>query len=178
MVFWPSQTVKGIYGVILFMIEYFIPLCILLYCYGRIVWMLTRRIESSLGDNDNGTRMFQLARKNTVKTFILISVCFGLGWSCSQFQFLLYNLGHPTDWTGTFFKVATLLAYGNCTINPFVYLVVYKDYQQGLKYLCFCRPRQKDNVRREFPHSRYDISVIRSNEASKGSVTDTDTYSF
>ena len=177
MVFWPSQTFQSIYGIFLFMIEYFIPLSILFYCYGRIVWMLTRRIESNLGGNAKATRMFQLAKKNTVKTFILVSICFGLGWSCSQFQFLLYNfnLGHPTDWNGTFYKVATLLAYGNCTINPFVYLLMYNDYQEGLKYLCFCgRQKTKDHVQREFPHSKSGTSITRSN----GSVADTDTCSF
>ena len=88
--------------------------------------------------------MFQLAKKNTVKTFIYVSICFGLGWSCDQFQFLLYNLVYPIDWNGTFFKVATLLAYGNCTINPFVYLLMYNDYQEGLKYLLFCRKKGKN----------------------------------
>ena len=115
-----------------------------------------------------------LGRTQLKHLYLSVSVLVLAGLAASS-QFLLYNLGHPTDWTGTFFKVFTLLAYGNCMINPFVYLVVYKDYQEGLKYLCFCRPWAKDNVRRESPHSKYDISVIRSTEASKGSVADTDT---
>ena len=123
------------------MIEYFIPLFILLYCYGRIMWMLTRRTGSDLSQKDNQTNMFQLARKNTLKTFLLIGLCFVICWSGSQFNYLLYNIGYPADWNSTFFKVITLMAFGNCMINPFVYLVKYKYFQEGLKYLCLCIPR-------------------------------------
>ena len=107
-----------------------------MYCYGRIIWMLTRRIESDLSEKDNQTKLFHIARKNTLKTFVLLSLCFVICWSCLQFNFLLYNLGFPPLWNTTFYRVAILMAFGNCMINPFVYLVKYKDFQEGLKYLC------------------------------------------
>ena len=134
--FWPSQRAKTIFGVILFTIDYFIPLLFLMYCYGRIVWMLTRRIESDLSTNDKQANMFHIARKNTLQTLVLLSLCFVICWSCLQFNFLLFNLGFPPIWNTTFYKVAILMAFGNCTINPFVYLMKYKDFQEGLKYIC------------------------------------------
>ena len=122
----------------MFTIDYFIPLLIPMYCYGRIMWMLTRRIESDLSEKDNQTKLFHIARKNTPKTLVLLSLCFIICWSCLQFNFLLYNLGFPPLWNTTFYKVVILMAFGNCMINPFVYLVKYKDFQEGLKYLCTC----------------------------------------
>ena len=92
--------------------------------------------DSDFG-NDKGpqTHMFQVARRNTVKTFLIISICFVLCWSCSQLNYLVYNFGFDVDFNGTFFKVALLMAFGNCTINPFIYLVKYKDYQIALREL-------------------------------------------
>ena len=48
----------------------------------------------------------------------------------------MYNIGYDADLNGTFFGVAILMAFLNCTINPFIDLIKYKDYQQALKH-CF-----------------------------------------
>ena len=164
--FWPNQSAKSIFGVILVMIEYFIPLCILMYCYGRIVWMLTRRIESYLSKIDNQSNMFQIARKNTLKTLLLVGLCFVICWSGSQFNYLLYNIGYPADWNGTFFKVITLMAFGNCMINPFVYLMKYKDFQEGLKYLFMCTQRE-GNLEGSLHTTETAISMIKNNKGPK-----------
>ena len=61
-------------------------------------------------------------------------------WSSVQFNYLLYNLGYEanSDWSCTFFKVAIMLAILNCTINPFIYLVKYKDFQTALENFFRC----------------------------------------
>ena len=134
--FWPSVLFSSIFGVFLIIIEFIGPLIILIYCYGRILWILTRRIDSNLQPTSSKTDTFQLARKNTLKTFFMISVCFVVCWSCAQSLYLMYNIGYDADLNGTFFEVAILMAFFNCTINPFIYLIKYKDYQQALKH-CF-----------------------------------------
>ena len=134
--FWPSVPFSSTFGVFLVIIEFIGPLIILIYCYGRIVWVLTRRINSTLETTGTRADTFQLARKNTLKTFLLISICFVICWSCEQGFYLMYNIGFHVDFHSTFFKVSILMAFVNCTINPFVYLIKYKDYQQALKH-CF-----------------------------------------
>ena len=123
------------------------------------MWILTRRMDDSDLGNDKGhqAHMFQVARRNTVKTFLIISICFVLCWSCSQFNYLLYNLGSNVDFNGTFFKVALLMAFGNCTINPFIYLVKYRDYQIALRELFNCKQSGFD--KREVKHSDVFTSV-------------------
>ena len=50
-------------------VQFIIPCIILVYCYGRIVWILTRRIDTNLQENGLQTEKFLLAKKNTIKTF-------------------------------------------------------------------------------------------------------------
>ena len=141
--FWPSDFFQRAFGVCILIIEFFGPLCVLIYCYGRIVWILTRRMDSNLDKGCQQTNTFQLARKNTVKTFLIISVCFIICWSSVEVSFLMYNIGYTINWEGTFNMFATLMAFVNCTINPFIYLIKYKDYQIALM-VCLGYKKQND----------------------------------
>ena len=130
--FWPSELFMSAFGLYLVLIEFLTPLFILIYCYGRIVWVLSRRIDSRF-NSDNLTDKFQTARENTIKTFLLINVCFVICWSSEQAYYFMFNLGYHADFNGMFYKVSVVMAFCNCTINPFVYLVKYRDYQIALK---------------------------------------------
>ena len=45
----------------------------------------------------------------------------------------MYYLGYDADFEGTYNKFGILMVFGNCTVNPFIYLIKYKDFQQALK---------------------------------------------
>ena len=115
-----------------------------MYCYGRIVWVLTRRIDSKLeanSDNKMQTNVrdkFQLARQNTIKTFLLVGLCFIICWSNDQILFLMFNLGYDVDFNGIYYKFGVLMVFLNCTVNPFIYLIKYRDYQHALRELFGC----------------------------------------
>ena len=116
------------------------PLIILVYCYGRIVWVLTRRIDSKLsssGSNDT----FQLARTNTIKTLLTVALCFVICWSNVEIYTAIYYLSNDvesgSDWNNTYFNFTVFMVFLNCTINPFIYLIKYKDFQEALKVCCF-----------------------------------------
>ena len=138
--FWPSVILSSVFGSVLVIIEYFLPLLILIYCYGRIIWALTQRMDSNIGGTQFQNDIFQIARTNTVKTFFLISLCFAICWSGCQTLYLMLNIGYDIDFNSTFLKSAILVAFCNCTINPFVYLIKYKDFQTALEdFLTFCK---------------------------------------
>ena len=126
--------------------EYLIPLMILTFCYGRIIWILSKRVDSNLDQGGSQGEKFQLARKNTIKTFLLVSICFALCWLNAQLLYLLLNLGFNMDLMGTYSKFSTLIAFVNCTINPFVYLIKYKDYQTALKLFFVCKCQRNENM--------------------------------
>ena len=118
-----------------------------MYCYGRIVWVLTRRIDLKLDTTETSPRKncsdnkmqtiirdkFQLARQNTIKTFLLVGLCFIICWSNDQIFFLMFNLGYDVDFNGVYYKFCVLMVFLNCTINPFIYLIKYRDYQHALR---------------------------------------------
>ena len=91
-------------------------------------------MDSNLS-NQNVT--FEVARRNTLKTFVLIGVSFIICWGPDQIYFLLYNLGYEMniDKNSSFIKFVIFLVYLNCTINPFIYVIKYKDYHVALKEL-------------------------------------------
>ena len=145
---WPSPLFRNVFGIFLFSIEFFIPLFILVYCYGCILWTLTRRLDQRWEKTCNINQIsdtFQTARKNVIQTFLIVSICFVACWSCEQVYYLLFNLGFNADFNGMFFKFSVVLAFGNCTINPFIYLFKYKDYQLALKRWLPCSKRRKSD---------------------------------
>ena len=146
---------SSIFGVFLIIIQFVIPLIILVYCYGRIVWILTRRITADMQSNHTDT--FQLARANTIKTFLLVGVCFIICWSNNQVYYLMYNLGYEADWNGIYFQFTVLMVFLNCTINPFIYLIKYQDYQVALKKLFGCN-RQREGEDSDIKRSK--VSTI------------------
>ena len=146
---WPSPQFKNVSGVVIISIQFIIPLFILIYCYGRIVWTLTRRIDSKLHNTRTLSDKFQLAGTNTIKTLLLVALCFIICQSDNQIYYLMHNLGYKVDFNGAHYKFSILMVFLNSTVNPFIYLFKYQDYQKALKKCLFCtkfKPREESNV--------------------------------
>ena len=127
---------SSIFGIILIIIQFFIPLFVLVYCYGRIAWILTRRIDSELNNTTSANThadTFETARNNTIKTLLIVAICFIICWSNDQVYYTMYNLGYKVDWNGVYYKFTVLMVFLNSAVNPFIYLVKYKDYQMALR---------------------------------------------
>ena len=140
---WPNRLFSSIWGVLVVCIEFIGPVIILVYCYGRIAWTLTRRIDSNLGTGNNPSEVenklrskFLKARNNTIKTVLLVGICFIVCWGNDEIYYLMYNLGYDADWNGTYFKFCVAMIYLNCTVNPFVYLFSYQEYHRALREFC------------------------------------------
>ena len=134
----PSRFLSSIWGVVIVYIQFLGPVIILIYCYGKIAWMLTRRIDSNLVassvTSEFGNRVntkFLKARNNTIKTVLLVGICFIICWINDEVYYMMSNLDYEADWDGTYFKFCVTMVYLNCTVNPFVYLVSYQDYHRG-----------------------------------------------
>ena len=138
--FWPSPVIKSIFGVSILSTTFFIPLIILIYCYGRIVWVLTRRIDSKLNTSGPNVDTFPVARTNTIKTLLTVALCFVICWAnieiYSAFYYLSDYLEFGTDWNSTYFNFTVFMAFLNCTVNPFIYLIKYRDFQEALRQCC------------------------------------------
>ena len=158
---WPSDVVKTAFGLGLLFIQFFIPVLVLIVCYGQIIWVLTTRINTDLMKNksvtfnsdnvsgltvsvttalavDPGKEKFQLARRNTIKTLLIVGLCFIICWSQNQILFFMYNCGYDIQFNGVHFDFTLLMVFINCTVNPFIYLIEYKYYQEALKKFFHC----------------------------------------
>ena len=131
-------------------------------CYGKIVWVLTRRIKNDIMkpqsdinnsknasnsvDNDkimsqimdSGKDRFQLAKRNTIKTLLIVGLCFIICWSQNQVRYLMFNCRYELDFNSTYHQFTILMVFLNCTVNPFIYLIKYRDYQEALKTFFHC----------------------------------------
>ena len=134
---------SSIWGVTMVCIKYIGPVVILIYCYGRIAWILTKRIDYNLKTTTSTSEVkdaiklkFLKARNNTIKTVLLVGICFIICWVNDEVYYLMYNLGYEADWNGTYFKFCVAMIYLNCTVNPIVYLLSYQDYHKALREFC------------------------------------------
>ena len=160
---WPSDVARTAAGMSIMFIEFLIPFTVLIFCYCKIIWVLTRRINTDLMQDitktdhsgteisgrvksakDTGKDLFQLARKNTIKTLLIIGFCFIVCWSQNQVSYFMYNFGFYVDFNSTYFQFGILMVFLNCTVNPFIYLIKYRDYQEALKTFLHCTKRGRD----------------------------------
>ena len=129
------------------------------------MWILTRKIDSNLDNKEKNisenkrvlSRRFLAARNNTVKTFLLVGICFIICWVNDEVYYLMYNLGYNVDWNGTYFKFCVIMVFLNCTVNPFVYLIKYQDYQEALRYFF---TKEKALSKRSYSSSEIAISNV------------------
>ena len=164
---WPSEDVKTAFGLGLMFVQFFIPFMVLIICYGKIVWVLTRRINTNLVINkspmdssknvsdpaddvktvkqatDTGKEKFQLARRNTIKTLLIVGLCFIICWSQNQIIYFMHNCGYEVNFNTTYFQSTVVMVFLNCIVNPFIYLIKYRDYQEALRYFFHCIKEQE-----------------------------------
>ena len=140
----PSPMFLSVFGVFIVVIEFLAPIMILVYCYGRILWTIRARIGSKMSSQDPLTPKFELAKNNVIKTLFLVAFWFFICCLGSAIFDLLFYQGFEIDWNGSFYKFFVSMLFVNCTINPLIYLVNYKDFQKALMEQFCCRTSQSN----------------------------------
>ena len=137
---WPNEATQSAVGIITVVVQYFIPLVFISFCYGRIASVLSREDDIAAGATVRSERAAK-ARRNIIKILAMVSVCFVACWSANQIYFAMYNLGFPVDFNGYFYHFTVISVFVNCCVNPFVYALKYDQFQTALQKL-FCRKRK------------------------------------
>ena len=141
---WPSHTARRVYGIWVVIVKFFLPLIVLIYCYGHIAVMLQKRIENAPSNGPQTaaerSRNAQVARlqkgkRNTVKTLALVATAFVLCWSCNQFYFLFYNIGYNLSLKSDFYHFSVIMNFVNSCINPIIYVFKFEQFQEATKRL-------------------------------------------
>ena len=122
---WPSISVQRGVGIIVIILEYFIPLGLLIFFYARILMVLKQR---SAGNNQVKSQ----GQQNVTKTLILVGVAFTVCWTPNDLLFFQFNLGGTIQWGGWLYYTTVVFVFVNSCINPLVCLLNYKECRQRL----------------------------------------------
>ena len=144
---WPSDQVQHGVGITLIILQFFIPLALIITANIHILIILK---HSADGANDNREKKIARARMNVIKTLILVCVSFTMCWICNQVYYFMYNLGYDKiDFNSPFYHFTVIAVFCNCCINPVIYSVKYANFQKAtkemfknLKAAVLCRQQQ------------------------------------
>ena len=92
---------------------------------------------------DIGKEKFQLARRNTIKTLLIVGLCFIICWSQNQIIYFMHSCGYEVNFNTTYFQFTVVMVFLNCIVNPFIYIIKYRDYQEALRYFFQCIKEQE-----------------------------------
>ncbi|KAI0237403.1 Somatostatin receptor type 5 [Lamellibrachia satsuma] len=158
--FWPSRLMARVFGVIAILVQFFIPLAILIYAYVLMTVRLRTKVHpigptpaaSTAGTSATATDGHQVdagrraksikerASKSIFKTMVTVTVCFVICWIFNQVLFLLFNFGHHVDFQSSFYHFTVYIAFANSCVNPIIYTFQYNVFRHGLREL-FCGRR-------------------------------------
>ncbi|XP_072035826.1 adenosine receptor A3-like [Amphiura filiformis] len=131
----PPIKEQIILGVLVFLWDFFIPLCIMAFSFIRIILRFhNKTITESTTDTEMQRKIMK--RRYVTKTLFTVFVLFVVCWTPEQITFLHFNLGGKLEFGGTWHTIALILATSNTAVNPIVYALRFEQYKEGLKSLC------------------------------------------
>ena len=150
---------KTFYAVAKTLVEFLLPLFIMLYCYIRMLIVVHKSAKMNInarrndskqhGSKDAATDQKARARQNVIFTLVMVCACFVLCWCWNEVYILSFNLGYllaPFD--GIFYHFSVIMVYCNCCINPVIYSLRYREFQLAVRGLftgCRLRKEQTQN---------------------------------
>ena len=113
---WPSPSVGRGVRVLGIVVEYILPLGLLIFFYTRILMVLKQKSAGNQQVKSQG-------QQNVIKTLILVTVAFIICWMPNQLLFLQFNLGGSINDRGWLYYTTVVLGFVNSCINPLVCIV-------------------------------------------------------
>ena len=134
-----STSWKKICGVMLFFFEYLLPIAVFVTCYSMMFTCLRNKVHPHAVNVGNEVSVPNArARRNVLKTLVLVVVAYLLCNSFNEISFLAFNFGAQLDFTSYYYNFTVIAMFANCCINPFLYALQYRPYQIELRK-AFCK---------------------------------------
>jgi len=87
------------------------------------------------------------ARHSIIKTLVIVTFGFMLCSSWNDIYFLMFHLGYThVDFTGVFYNFTVVMMFVSCCINPIIYCVKFKQFQNGVKWVFRCVTQKITNI--------------------------------
>ena len=78
------------------------------------------------------------ATRNILKTLAIVTVAFVICWMPNKCYGFLYLIGVRTSIDFTY-GITFILAMCNCCVNPFIYIVHFKEFRKGMAVIFGCQ---------------------------------------
>lgn len=79
----------------------------------------------------------QRGMRNTIKTLVLVAICFVACWSWNQIYYLMMNLGFREDYASPFYHFTVIAVFLNSCVNPVIYSLKYEPFKRAA-FKLFC----------------------------------------
>ena len=144
---WGSQLA----GTAVFVFLFVIPMLLIALAFFKIYYAIKiKEPIGSVGDDYNNRSennssvnkrqaLMRKARKNVLRTLLVVYIALLLCWTSDQFYFFLWNIGVSNikfgDW---FYHLNVNLVFFNSCINAFIYAFMYRPFKEAAKEI-FCK---------------------------------------
>lgn len=137
---YPSLPFQRFIGVSFFLIEYFLPMVIMLFTQTRTVMTLRAqaRALSSNRKESNGPALSLLqARRRVIEMLFMVVITFIICWTPDQIAYFCYQMGifDASFLSGSLYTGFVVLAFANCCMNPFIYASRNANFRRALREL-------------------------------------------
>ncbi|XP_072049047.1 melatonin receptor type 1B-like [Amphiura filiformis] len=133
----PSIKFQMFLGCAVFIVEYLVPMIIMLVTNIRTIQLLNKQTRSFTRGKDAtkgpALKLIQ-ARRRVVNMLFIVIVTFIICWSPDQFAFLAFNLGWvPFEYAfGPLYRAFVVLAFANSCANPIIYTVMNRNFREAI----------------------------------------------
>ena len=168
---WPNAQFQRIFGIVVVFVQYIIPLFVLVFAYGSIIYVLHRKAGDGVGHTashgaNNRELLMIKARTNVIKTLVIVAVCFIVCWGPNQLLFLIYNTGVDVDYNSWYYHWTVMMTFLNCCVNPIIYTFKYEEFKHCLWHM-LCGDKSKT------PRGSSSLSDVSCpSDTTKASITD------
>ena len=145
LVIWPTTSGQKAGGIVIFSIEFLLPISIMTWCYAKVIIVIRKREKANrvLVREDN----ILLLSKNVATTMVTITVAYMVCWMPSEIEYVLFNLGLYDNYGGTSYYIFSVLTSLNLVVNPCIYTYKYKHFQRVLRRRVCPRLLNRNEVR-------------------------------
>ena len=121
----PSMAFNRFIGVSLFLVEYVLPVIVMVVAHVWTIYILRQRRASSL----------RKAQGLVLQMLLIVVITFIICWTPDQFGFFIFNLGIvPVDHLfSPLYRCFVILAFANSCVNPFIYAARMPKFRKALK---------------------------------------------
>jgi len=133
---YPTETIDVVVGVYNFLVEYFLPLLIIAFCYIQMARSLRINIRPPVTAESSRESTMARARLNILKTLLVVVMIFVACTTFKQTLLLSKAIGDvPLDYLGLTFNASQVMSFMVCCTNPFIYILHYEAFKVGMRTL-------------------------------------------